>query len=120
MFKSWGRTQSMKDLNCHRAADPRFTMNPVVKSLREKATVSSKHVSAADASNATKMHKKQVTQEPDKSAKYSHHEANVNKPSGPHLVIGSNCLEAAYVHHTLKRSSHLCSTSVTSPRTELP
>jgi hypothetical protein len=119
-FKSQGRTQSMKDLNRQGAVDPRFTTNPVAKSLREKVTVPSKHISAADASNVTKMHKKQVTQELDKRAKYSHCEANVDKLSGPCLVIGSNHLEAAYVHHTLELSSCLCSTSVTLPRTELP
>ena len=83
-------------------------MNPVVKFSKEKATTPSKHghVSAADASNATKTHKKQVAQELDKRAKYSYHEANVNKPSGPHAAIGSNRLETAYIHHTLEPSSH--------------
>ncbi len=91
--------------------DPRSTMNPVAKFSREKATTPSKHghISAADASNATKTHKKQVTQEPDKRAKYGHREANIDKPSGPHAAIGSNHLEAEYVHHTLELSSCLCS-----------
>jgi hypothetical protein len=100
--------------------DPRFTINLVAKSLREKATIPSKHILAADASNITKMHKKQVIQELDNRAKYSHREANVDKLSGPYLVIESNHLEAAYIYHTLKLSSCLCLTSVTLPRTELP
>ncbi len=74
-------------------------------------TVSSKHVSAADASNTTKTHKKQVTQELEKRVEYHHREANIDKPSGPHVAIGSNHLEAVYVHHTLEPS--LCLHSIT-------
>jgi hypothetical protein len=84
-------------------------MNPVVKFLK-KMTAPSKHshISATDASNATKTHKKQVTQELDKRAKYGYHKANINKPSGPHAAIGSNHLETVYIYHTLEPSLHHC------------
>jgi hypothetical protein len=88
-------------------------MNLVTKSSRGKVAEPSEHVLVANASNTAKIHKKQVTLQPEKRARYRHHEPNIDQPSGLHcgVAIESNHLKAVYVHHTLKPSSCLCSES---------
>ena len=53
-------------------------MNLVTKSSRGKAAKPSKHVLVANASNTAKTHKKQVTLQPEKRARYRHREPNID------------------------------------------
>jgi len=99
-------------------------MNPVTKFLRRKTAEPSEHILAANASNTAKIHKKQVTLQLEKRARYRYRKLNINQLSGLccSAAIESNHLETVYIHHTLEPSSYLCSesslTSVALPKTK--